>query len=103
MDLSELYRDIVESSPDGIWVLDLEGRTLYTNPEIARIHRIPQEELAGLTVFDTLDEDGRDRILEAFQTHYHPGSAGSVSETALEQGDEETDEDEDGQDPGRED
>src|SRR4051812_27770563 len=47
-----------------------------------------------------IDEDGRDRALEVFQTHYHPGSMGSVSATALEQGD---DEDEDGQDPGRED
>jgi hypothetical protein len=50
-----------------------------------------------------VDEDRRDRALETFQTHYHPGSTGSVSETALEQGDEELDEDEDGQDPGRED
>ena len=50
-----------------------------------------------------IDEDGRDRILESFQTHYHPGSTGSVSETAPEQGDDELDEDEDGQDPGRED
>ena len=38
-----------------------------------------------------VDEDRRDRLLEEFQTHYHPGSAGSVSETALEQGDEELD------------
>jgi hypothetical protein len=50
-----------------------------------------------------IDEDGRDRLLQAFQTHYHPGSAGSVSATALEQGDEELDEGEDGQEPGRED
>ncbi len=50
-----------------------------------------------------VDEDRRDRALEHFQTHYHPGSTGSVSATALEQGDEELDEDEDGQDPGRED
>jgi hypothetical protein len=50
-----------------------------------------------------VDEDRRDQQLEEFQTHYHPGSAGSVSETALEQGDDEVDEDEDGQDPGRED
>jgi hypothetical protein len=50
-----------------------------------------------------IDEDSRDRILEAFQTNYHPGSPGSVSETALEQGDDELDEDEDGQEPGRED
>lgn len=50
-----------------------------------------------------IDEDSRDQALERFQTHYHPGSGGSVSETALEQGDEELDEDESGQDPGRED
>ena len=50
-----------------------------------------------------IDEDGRDRALEDFQTHYHPGSGGSVSETALEQGDDELDGDEDGQEPGRED
>jgi hypothetical protein len=50
-----------------------------------------------------IDEDGRDRLLESFQTHYHPGNSGSVSATALEQGHEELDEDEEGQDPGRED
>jgi hypothetical protein len=50
-----------------------------------------------------VDEDRRDMLLEAFQTHYHPGSAGSISETALEQGDDELDGDEDGQEPGRED
>src|SRR4051794_27927515 len=50
-----------------------------------------------------IDEENRDELLETFQTHYHPGSTGSVSETALEQGDEELDEDEDGQEPGRED
>jgi hypothetical protein len=50
-----------------------------------------------------VDEDRRDRILEAFQTDYHPGLTGSISETALEQGDEELDEGEDDQDPGRED
>ena len=50
-----------------------------------------------------VDEDRRDQLLEAFQTHYHPGSASSISETALEQGDDELDEGEDGQEPGRED
>jgi hypothetical protein len=50
-----------------------------------------------------VDEDRRDKILELFQTHYHPGSSGSISETALEQGDEELDADEEGQEVGRED
>ena len=50
-----------------------------------------------------IDEDARVQALEAFQTHYHAGAGGSMSETALEQGDDEYDSDEDGQDPGRED
>ena len=50
-----------------------------------------------------VDEDGRDRVLEAFQTHYHPGLDGSLSETALELDDPEENEGEDGQEPGRED
>ncbi len=50
-----------------------------------------------------VDEDALDETLMKFQTHYHPGSRGSVSATALEQGDEEQDEGEDGQEPGRED
>ena len=49
-----------------------------------------------------VDEDGLDATLEEFQTHY---SAGSVSETALEQGDgtEDAEDLELEQDPGRED
>jgi len=52
-----------------------------------------------------VDEDGLDATLEEFQTHYHGGTAGSLSGTALEQGDGTDAEEEDGesQDPGRED
>jgi PAS domain S-box-containing protein len=64
MDLVDLYRDIVETSPDGIWVLDLAGRTIYANPEIARMHRVPEDALSTLTVLDTLDDAGRARFAE---------------------------------------
>jgi hypothetical protein len=52
-----------------------------------------------------VDEDTLDEKIEEFQTHYHGGTAGSVSGTALEQGDGTDAEEEDGesQDPGRED
>jgi hypothetical protein len=50
-----------------------------------------------------VDSSNLDAALERFQTHYHPGAGGSVSATALEQGDDEYDDGEDGQDPGRED
>jgi hypothetical protein len=52
-----------------------------------------------------VDEDALESTLEEFQTHYHGGTAGSVSATALEQGDGSDVEEENGveQDPGRED
>lgn len=50
-----------------------------------------------------VDEATRDELLEAFQTHYHPGLGGSISETALEMDDGEEDEGEEGQEVGRED
>ena len=49
-----------------------------------------------------LDEHRRDELLEEFQTHYHPGDAGSVTQTAGELEDENDDEPDD-QEVGRED
>src|SRR5215212_5082108 len=48
-----------------------------------------------------VDEDRRDELLLAFQTHYHPGDARSVTETANELEDSDVDEEE-GQEVGRE-
>jgi hypothetical protein len=49
-----------------------------------------------------IDEDRRDELLLAFQTHYHPGDARSVSATANEL-EEEADDEPDDQEVGRED
>ncbi|WP_298510094.1 response regulator [uncultured Nocardioides sp.] len=80
MDLSDLYRDIVETSPDGIWVIDLDGRTIYANPAIARLHRIPLEALSTLTMFDILDETGRGQ----FASHLEQVRQGHVNATEVE-------------------
>jgi hypothetical protein len=50
-----------------------------------------------------VDSDALETAMQTFQIHYHAGSQGGVSATALEQGDDEYDIDEDGQEPGRED
>jgi len=71
--------------------------------EVFNMERYEGAEWVRLSEETPIDEDRRDRILETFQTHYHPGFEGSVSETALEQDDEEENEGEDGQEPGRED
>ncbi len=64
MDRPSLYRDIVESSADGIWVTDLEGNTLYANSAFADLYGLPADEMPTVTVFDTLDETGRVQYAE---------------------------------------
>jgi len=59
VELAAPYRDIVEMSPDAIWVFDLEGRVRYTNPALRRLIGGDRSEATGLTVFDTLDDRGR--------------------------------------------
>jgi PAS domain S-box-containing protein len=55
----ELYRDIVETSSDGIWVFDLDGHTIYANAALAAMYGVPRHDFIALDVVDTLDETGR--------------------------------------------
>jgi hypothetical protein len=50
-----------------------------------------------------VETDALDTSLQSFQTHYHAGSRGSVTASALDQTDFEEDEGEEGQEVGRED
>ncbi|MGZ4455733.1 MAG: response regulator [Nocardioides sp.] len=64
MDVARLYRDIVETSPDGIWVFTLDGRTLYANPQVARMFGVDPEEACDLNYLDTLDEVGQGQFAD---------------------------------------
>jgi PAS domain S-box-containing protein len=64
MELATLYRDIVERSPDAFWVCDLDGRTIYANPSMCDLYGASAEEMADVTVFDSLDEPGRRQFAE---------------------------------------
>ena len=80
MDLQRLYRDIVESSPDGIWVIDLDGRTIVRQ----RGHRPHVRHRAArprrLHVHDTLDELGRAQ----FDEHLERVRAGDSNDDDVE-------------------
>ncbi|WP_284533850.1 response regulator [Nocardioides sp. T2.26MG-1] len=69
-----LYRDVVETSPDGIWVFDLDGRTLYANPALRSLFGVSEEEALGLTVFDSLDEVGKEQFADHLE-HLRAGHA----------------------------
>jgi PAS domain S-box-containing protein len=62
MDADALYRAIVETSPDAIWVTDLDGCTLYANPRMASLYDVASPaDMDSVTMFDTLDELGREQ------------------------------------------
>ncbi|MCC5988718.1 MAG: PAS domain S-box protein [Pararhodobacter sp.] len=50
------FSDIVEHAPDGIWVLNAEGRTGYANPRMAEILGLNAAEMIGRPCEDFLDE-----------------------------------------------
>ena len=80
MDLPALYRDIVETSPDGIWVFDVKGRTLYANAEIIRMLGIEESQVHTLTVFDSVDEAGRAQL----EAHLRDVEAGRLNDNEVE-------------------
>lgn len=80
MPLEGLYRDVVEGSSDGIWAFDLDGRTLYVNAALAAMFGVTRDEFLEYTVFDTLDEVGR----EQFSSHLDVLRAGRFNESDVE-------------------
>lgn len=54
-DRERLYRNIIETAHEGVWVIDPEGRTLYANPRIAQILGYTQAEMSAVSIYDCMD------------------------------------------------
>ena len=75
-----MYRDIVERSPDGIWVIDLTGRTIYANPAMARLYGVPHDRMQHVPMQDSLDDVGRPQL----EAHLARVREGHVNHDAVE-------------------
>jgi len=53
------YRDIVETSQEGIWTIDANSNTSFVNPKMAEILGYSVEEMQGKALFYFMDEQGR--------------------------------------------
>ena len=60
----EQYRMLVETVQEGIGVVDAEERVTYCNRAYAEVFGLTPEELAGRSLFDFLDDEGRRKALE---------------------------------------
>jgi PAS domain S-box-containing protein len=58
---TSLYRQIVESGNEGIWVFDLDGTTAYVNARMASMLGYTVEEMASISLLEVLDDEGRDQ------------------------------------------
>ena len=54
-----MYRQIVESGNEGIWVWDLDGSTVYVNERMASMLGYSVAQMTSITVLDVLDDIGR--------------------------------------------
>src|SRR6266567_7214780 len=63
----EKYRDLIEISPDAIYVVDANGVCVLGNRAGADLVGIPQDELVGTPVTDTYLAEERDLFLERLE------------------------------------
>jgi PAS domain S-box-containing protein len=57
-----LFRTIFESSPDAIFIEDLEGNVLDANPAACRLHGLRHDQLVGMHVSALVPPDCRDSV-----------------------------------------
>lgn len=55
----ERYRRIVETTQEGIWLVDTEWKTTFVNARMAEILGVAPEAMIGRHIFDFADEEGR--------------------------------------------
>ena len=60
------FRDLFESSPDAIFVEDLNGTVLDVNPAACRLHCMTAEELVGKNIIDLVPAEKRGDVVRDF-------------------------------------
>jgi PAS domain S-box-containing protein len=61
------FRGLFESSPDAIFVEDLDGNVLDVNPAACRLHGMGRDELLGRHVLELVPEPERERVRADFE------------------------------------
>ena len=68
----ERYRRIVETTMDGIWLIDADNRTTFVNEPMARMLQTTVAEMQETSIFEFCDDDDLRRV-EAELTRRQPG------------------------------
>jgi len=81
---TELYRSVVETSPDAIMVTDLNGSVLMCNQQAAILYGAESPEgLVGLSGFDFIAPEDRDRAAENARRTLETGGVRNIEYTLV--------------------
>ncbi|WP_344254629.1 response regulator [Terrabacter carboxydivorans] len=72
----DLCRWMVAASPDGLWVFDEDGVTVFANGRMAELLGRDPDDMVGFSVFDAVDDIGKEQFrhhLEELATRGEPG------------------------------
>ncbi|WP_052807875.1 bacteriohemerythrin [Methyloterricola oryzae] len=58
------YRNFIESTSDGVWMIDAEGFTRYVNPRMATMLGYTPEEMVGVHLLDFAHQRDREMVME---------------------------------------
>ena len=70
-----LFRAIVRSTTDGLWIFDNAGITIFANDRLAEILGRTSEEMQGLPMSEPLDEVGRQQFKEYLDDLHSNGAS----------------------------
>jgi diguanylate cyclase (GGDEF)-like protein/PAS domain S-box-containing protein len=60
------FKDLVETTSDWVWEVDVQGAYTYSSPKIHEILGYTPEEILGRTPFDLMPPDEAERVTEVF-------------------------------------
>jgi PAS domain S-box-containing protein len=63
----ELFRSIVEAAAEGIWIIDVQGRTTFVNRRMTELLGYGSKEMLGRSCFDFLHPDEKERGRAGFE------------------------------------
>ncbi|HOX55738.1 MAG TPA: PAS domain S-box protein [Candidatus Paceibacterota bacterium] len=66
-DSEQRFRELIEASPDAVFVEDLEGNVLDVNPAACRLHEMTAGELVGKNAFDLVPPEQREKAAREFK------------------------------------
>ncbi|MBW0435772.1 PAS domain S-box protein [Leptospira yasudae] len=65
--LDSLYKKIIDTSQEGIWILDKDGYTTFANNKIGELYGIAPETMLGRNILDIVEEDRRKAVAERLE------------------------------------